>query len=1300
MNLELRRKLEMVAGRIRSLRLWSGLALVWLLWAAVGGLMWIISRSGSQAPLSGKTLATLAAITAAVCVFAILRTARDQRRVARRVEARHPELATLLLAAVEQVPPSGQKLGFLQTAVVRGAVEHGRRHDWIDAVSTRRLRLAQLANLATLGLLLVVCVTPTGRAGADVRSPAPIEPVPDVAGEPPAFDVKIEPGNTEIERGTSLLVIAEFGGMVPLDATLMVASDEDEISLRNMVRSLDDPKFVGRVPAVRDDLSYYVEFDGRRTETYRVTVFDYPELVRADADLVYPSYTMLEPTVVQDVRHVTAVEGTQLTLLCTLNKEVVEAQLVGSDGRDMELVRDGEGDFVYRAGWTLTESRRFKLRLVDEAGRENRFPAEIVINVTPNRPPRIAIERPGRDVDVSPLEEMQLKATVTDDFGVVQRGVSYSHGGGEPNDVTLPSVVPPVKRQGLEYLIDFEALEAAPDDLVSYYVWAEDVGPDGQPRRVYSDMYFAEVRQFEEIYRQGQQPSQAELERRERERQEREQQQQEGDQQGDTSRQAGELADLQKAIINATWKLVRRETGAQPTDEFAEDSRSLQEAQQSALEQLGTLAEQLMDGQSAEHVETARNAMEQSLERLTAAADGPSAGPLRQALSAEQEAYQALLRLRAREFEVIRGQQGQQGQQGQRGQRGQRGQQGQRGQRNSLSNRQQRQLGQLELSADENRYEMQTRADASTPEETAAQREQREVLNRLQQLARRQGDVNERMRELQSELESAQTQEQRDEIERELRRLRDQQQEVLRETDELIGRLDNADNQQQVQEARDQLEEGRNRMQQATEALDEGRLAEARTEGTRAGRQLSDVRDQFRQQSANRFTEEMTDLRRAARNLDEQQQQLSEEISQRNEEAGRSLRDEGQRAETLEGLNQQRQQLSDLLERMQQTVEEAEQPEPLLARQLYDTIRQADQQRIDDALDVTQRLLEVGIDREASQAMQAADEGIDQLRRGVERAAQSVLGDEAEALRRAQRQVDQLAEEINREIQQALGEQADDAGQADAQQQDQANGGGQDQAGGQNENADEGGQGAEGERGARGARGGGQNAADEQGANEPGQGGQGERGQRGARGGGQNAGEEQGANGPGQRGQGERGQRGARGARGGGQNADENQEETQPGDVGPGARGQRGGNRGGGGPDRIGTDRGGLSRLLGGGGGAEWRGPITGDDFRDWSDRLRDVEEMLDDENLRSDAARIRDRATDVRREYRGGATPDWNKLQDMVAEPLVELSRHLSEEIRRRESPDSLVPIDRDPVPPEYAEQVRRYYERLGSGE
>ena len=59
----------------------------------------------------------------------------------------------------------------------------------------------------------------------------------------------------------------------------------------------------------------------------------------------------------------------------------------------------------------------------------------------------------------------------------------------------------------------------------------------------------------------------------------------------------------------------------------------------------------------------------------------------------------------------------------------------------------QRQLQQLELTSDENRYEEQRSARAREENLSQREREQREtrqVLNRLRELAQRQTDVNER----------------------------------------------------------------------------------------------------------------------------------------------------------------------------------------------------------------------------------------------------------------------------------------------------------------------------------------------------------------------------------------------------------------------------------------------------------------------------------------------------------------------------------------------------------------------------
>ena len=111
--------------------------------------------------------------------------------------------------------------------------------------------------------------------------------------------------------------------------------------------------------------------------------------------------------------------------------------------------------------------------------------------------------------------------------------------------------------------------------------------------------------------------------------------------------------------------------------------------------------------------------------------------------------------------------------------------------------------------------------------------------------------------------------------------------------------------------------------------------------------------------------------------------------------------------------------------------------------------------------------------------------------------------------------------------------------------------------------------------------------------------------------------------------------------------------------------------------------------------------PLTGEGFRDWSDRLRDVEEMVDDPDLRSRAARIRDRAREVRMEFkRHSKEPQWELVDKMIAQPLRELRRDVSEElIRRSAEKHATVPIDRDPVPGEFTDAVRRYYESLGSG-
>jgi len=110
-------------------------------------------------------------------------------------------------------------------------------------------------------------------------------------------------------------------------------------------------------------------------------------------------------------------------------------------------------------------------------------------------------------------------------------------------------------------------------------------------------------------------------------------------------------------------------------------------------------------------------------------------------------------------------------------------------------------------------------------------------------------------------------------------------------------------------------------------------------------------------------------------------------------------------------------------------------------------------------------------------------------------------------------------------------------------------------------------------------------------------------------------------------------------------------------------------------------------------------GIFTGNGYVDWADRLRDVEEMIDDPQLRQELSVIRDRTRDVRIDAkRHSKPPQWDLVQSDILKPMQAVRDRIQEEIARRQSPDNMIAIDRDPVPSRYSELVRRYYERLGS--
>lgn len=1229
--------LDRVAARLRASAVLKRVAFCWLgaalaaSLAVAGGVS--IGAVGCAAILS-------ATIVAAVCGIMTACRRYDRGFAARLVEQAHPELKQSLLTALEQQPDVATgRFSFLQQRVIDDVLAHNRRVDWRQVAPTRRLAQSAVAHLICFGLFVAASVMLlTTRAGANT-SPIAASSSPEIKEElHTRIHALVEPGHVEIERGTSLLVLARFDDAVPPEATLVyvpaetVNRENDEIRVP-LTRSLDDPLFGGRIERVNSDGVYRVEFaDGAknaRTDEFHVTVFDYPRLERADVAVSFPEYTGLPEAVIEDALRVSAVEGSTVRLTCRFNKPVASARLTSDDDRVVDLAPHEEStpSDVFSATLPVEATSSWTLHLKDDKGRANRFPPEFEIVATPNRRPELKLAFPARDLRVSPLEEVSLEASVWDDFGLKQYGLIYRIGGGEAKTVVLGEAVKGREARDVSHLLELEELSAKPDQLVSYYFFADDHGPDGGTRRTMGDMYFAEVRHFEEIFRQGQQPPGG------------------GGMQGGgggQAKNAEKLAALQKQIVNATWTLIRRETGEPPGATFATDVKAVHDSQQAAIARLKEIEAKLKDAKSRSFAQAAAEHMTQAAAVLKRSADGNNVEALMEALTFEHSAYEALLKLRAREHSVTQGQSGGGGGGGGGG-------------------RSQQQMNQLELKNQQNRYQTNPQAKKQV---AGPKREELQVLNRLRELARRQGGLNDKLKEMENLLREAKTEQEREEIQRRLKRLREEQQELLRNLDELRDRMDRPENQRKMTDSRREVEQVRERVRQSSDALKRGRLSQALNSGTRAERKLNQLKDEFRKKTAGRFNDEMRELRDRARQLSENQQDVSKQLDQAGKPERRTLRASGERRKLEERLHRQKADLNDVLDRMKDVVRRAESSEPLLSKQLYDGVRETRKTKPAEHLDAAADLLKRGLPDEAAKVGRQAHRGIEQVRKQIEKAAEGVLGGEAEALKRASKELADASQALRKEIAANSPKSAERAGEKPPLRT------------ASKESSQPGAKNTPSPRAAPRGPSAGKTSKSNQptsAGNNP----------EGAKPGSKQPGGKQGeakAESPGKGAT--PGQSGSSGKSGSGK-----------GDSG--GKGQSPG-KGASKPSML--SQGGMSGGPGGQGGR--MGPLTGRDFKEWSDRLRDVEEMVEDPKLRAEMSKIRERARTMRAEFkRHSKPPNWTVVRDSVLNPMTELQTRLAEEIARRESPESLVPIDRDPVPERFEEMVREYYERLGDG-
>ncbi|MEM6980434.1 MAG: hypothetical protein AAF539_12295 [Planctomycetota bacterium] len=1124
----------------------------WIIMAIAGTLIALLAKGFVNEQVIEPTSAMG---LAAIAMFAVGTFDRSRRpaltplQCARRIERVYPDLDQRLLTAVTvnaglSPETSAQPL---QSQLWDEIQQHAIQHDYAAIIPTWRRRLVKAVGMAgSLSLIIAMGSLwwrqPSATASASVRSV-----------ETP--DVVIAPGNTSIRRGENLLVTASLRSDLnrwsdsQWNLILSDDSSNETSSVRRpivMRRTLDDPTWAGLIQEIDQDLRYRVETEDWVSQSFHIDVFELPRVERIDATLTFPDYVGQEIRTVQDVSRLRVVENTTIHWRVELNKPVQAATIQLESGDVIQMETASDSTRVVTGEMLVSQSDIAEFHLIDSEGRENELPPSVAIKMRSNRTPKIEMLTSG-DATASPLQELPVRATINDDFGVQRAGIAFTFEGNDPQELTLltSSKEPGNQKVTLTHQFDFEALTAKPDQVLSYHLWVEDQDEQGQPRRTRGDLFFIDVRPFEEIFRSGQAPPPSQAN-------------------SPQLKQLDELLDLQKQIISATWNESREDTSRDETNAI---DNTIAESQRELSDQLGALAQRMSDEESQKHIADAQSSMQAAGVTLTSAAQGQAAWE--DALPDEQAALSAMLRLRAREFRLVRSKQAGQSQ---------------------GSRRKQRRLNELELDDEDDRYE--TQSQASTSAQQAESKEDRQLLSRLRELARRQADVNEELAALAAALQTETDPQRQKELQRQLKRLREQQRDLVRDVDELNDRMESSSQSQSQsspsspsssnETSQQDLQSARESMRQSDDAITQEQPGEALAKGRQAQSQLEQLSDQFEQQTAGYFDSVMQSLGERAEALQQNQAELDQSLERLDETTdGPGLRGSDQSEPNEEMLAKQADAAAELLDDVRDVIEQAEESQPLLAKELYQAFQKANRAQLPESLTQASELLRRGFDAEAANQSRKTSQPISELKSDLENAAKAVLGDRTEGLRQAAEALEQLRQGIS------------------AEQTEKPNNG-------------------------------------KSGSSPEG-------------------------------------------------NGSQRPSESQ----------------------RGGSSSTGLKRLTGDSSNAAPNAasakaataPVSGDGFRAWSDAMRDVEELVQREDLRSRATQIRQRVREARAEFKRHAQPpQWSTIEDVIVSPLRQLQADVEAEYLRQSQPEAaLVPIDRDPVPDDFQDAVRIYYERLG---
>ena len=842
-------------------------------------------------------VAGLAAAAIVLRVFLRMPSRPDDCQVARFVEERSgldatqgypstgrgaditPALSDALVSAVQVVESPDQYGSGFAAPLVSRALHALRAIDPSALIPREDLRRMGLRAAAAAGLILLALVLAAPhllRAGATVW----------VSLFPRTISIDVATGNARVAAGRPIRIAAKLQGrgadLLSLTPALVVTANGQQ---RSVPMSASADGFSYTIESVDRSFEYRVVAGGSSSRAYSVTALFPPRVKSIDLAYEYPAFTGLKPREEKNGGDIYAPEGTRVRLLVHADKPLASGELAMSESKPVALQASGPSA---SAEIVLADDSAYRVRLSDADGLGSLGDVEYFIRVMDDRPPTVQVVRPTGDQGITPLQEVAIEARADDDYGISGLDLVYAVGGRPAKTIPFTRQAgTDVARIGT-HVLAVEDLKVQPGDVITYYARARDVARGKRSTEARSDMFFLEVKPFNEEFVSAQSQAMGG---------------------GAPATQIDTLIAAQKEIISATWNLERRSAAGRSADDVKSVAGAQAELKARAEQMAGSrrggrgfIPQQIAPPRGTarggpDPVASAIEAMGRAVEQLEGARTAD-------AIPHEMEALQGLLRAQAE----IRRRQVMQQSASAAGQGG-----------TSRTDRDLSALFDREL-------QRQQKTNYETPQQSTgtAQQNEGDLLDQIRELARRQDELAQQQRQLASAKLEA------DELKRQLERLNREQEELRRRAEQL---------QKQVQASA--LASGRGRGSSSPSASDMQRAAEqmrnaaaemqrqnasaAAASAEQAAEALKRLERQVRGSSADGRQRTAGELRLEAQQIAEGQRRAAAEAARLEKERSASDR---ATSDALRRLAAEKDKLAERIDRLQQAAREAERDAP------------------------------------------------------------------------------------------------------------------------------------------------------------------------------------------------------------------------------------------------------------------------------------------------------------------------------------------------------------------------------------